>query len=422
MTELPPAVELVTIGDELILGDTVDTNAAWLGTRLAAAGIRVLRTTTVGDDIDAIRSAVRDAIRRTGVVICSGGLGPTHDDLTRPAVAGLFGYRLREDPVVLEGIRQRFLMRGLEMPELNRIQAEVPERAVVFPNPKGTAPGLAVEGPEGQVAILLPGVPAELKAIVEASVLPYLLARRSDWGQPIRSRILRTTGIPESSLAERIADFEDSIAPLTLAYLPSVIGVDLRLTSWGGLPEEDAERALDAAEAALVDRIGEYVYGRDDEDLAAVVNRMLAQRGITLALAESCTGGLVAKRITDPPGASAVLVGAVVAYANEIKESILGVKRATLIEFGAVSAETAREMVIGVRRCIGADAALSITGIAGPGGGTPEKPVGTVWIGAALGDRITTRRYIFPGGREEIRERAAQAALAMLWRMLQDDT
>ena len=417
-SNVAPAVEIVTIGDELLLGETVDHNSAWLGRVLASAGIRVRRRATVGDDAAGIRDAVGQALERTGVVLCTGGLGPTRDDLTKPVVAELFGRDLVLDEALLEQLDRRFSERGIRMAAINRTQAEVPRGATVFPNSRGTAPGLALEDAEGRLAILLPGVPHEMRALVLEHVLPFLQARWPARGRPIVHRRLRTTGIPESTLAERIDDLVAGFAPLAVAFLPAATGVDIRLTSWGALDEAEAVRAIDAAEALLRERIGRYIYGRDDEDLVDAVAREMTARGLTLALAESCTGGLVAKRLTDRPGASDYLFGGVVAYANRAKEVFLGVRPETLAAHGAVSEETAREMVEGALRTTGADAALAITGIAGPGGGTEAKPVGTVWIAAALGDRRDVRRFRFGGDREEIRERSAQAALAMLYTML----
>lgn len=413
-----PAVEIVTIGDELLLGETVDHNSAWLGRVLAAAGIRVRRRATVGDDAASIRAAVEEALDRTGVALCTGGLGPTRDDLTKPVVAELFGRELVLDEALLEQLSSRFSERGIRMAAVNRTQAEVPRGAVVFPNSRGTAPGLALEDDRGRLAVLLPGVPHEMRALMLEHVLPFLRARWPAGGRPIVHRRLRTTGIPESTLAERIDDLVAGFEPLTVAFLPSPTGVDIRLTSWGALDEAAAARALDAAEELLRGRVGRYIYGRDDEDLVDAVARELTARGLTLALAESCTGGLVAKRLTDRPGASEYLFAGIVAYANGAKEAFLGVRPETLAEHGAVSEETVREMVEGALRTTGADAALAITGVAGPGGGTAAKPVGTVWIAAALGDRRDVRRFRFGGDREEIRERSAQAALAMLYRML----
>lgn len=409
-----PALELVTIGDELVLGETLDTNGAWLGRRLASEGFRVARHVTVGDDVWAIRDAVEGALVRTGTVLCTGGLGPTEDDLTRPAVAGLFGRDLHVDHAVLEMIRERFARLDRPMPERNRTQAEVPDGARILPNRHGTAPGLVLEDGD-RMAILLPGVPSEMRALMEEQVLPLLRARWRVRLRPILHRTLRTTGVPESRLAEQLEGLEDEIAPLTLAYLPASAGVDLRLTSWGAMDESDAERALDAAETLVRARTGDAIYARNGEDLAEVVGRELANRNLTVSLAESCTGGLIAKRLTDVPGSSAYLLSAIVAYANSVKEALLGVRRQTLEAHGAVSRETAREMALGAIDAASADLGLSVTGIAGPGGGTPEKPVGTVWIAVASRDGHTEERmFRLSGDRQGIRDRAAQAALAML--------
>jgi len=385
---------------------------------LAGAGIRVRRRATVGDEADAIRDAVAEALERTGVVLCTGGLGPTRDDLTKPVVAELFGRELVLDEALLEELDRRFRERGVQMAPINRSQAEVPRGATVFPNSRGTAPGLALEDARGRLAILLPGVPYEMRALMLEHVLPFLQERWPARGRPIVHRRLRTTGIPEASLAQQVDDLIAGFAPITVAFLPAPTGVDIRLTSWGALDEAEAVRALDAAEAALRERVGRYIYGRDDEDLVDAVAREMTARGLTLALAESCTGGLVAKRLTDRPGASDYLYGGVVAYANAAKEAFLRVRPETLAAHGAVSEETAREMVEGVLEATGADAGIAITGIAGPGGGTETKPVGTVWIAAAVGDRRDVRRFRFGGDREEIRERAAQSALAMLYTLL----
>ncbi|MBI4546312.1 MAG: competence/damage-inducible protein A [Gemmatimonadetes bacterium] len=423
MTGAPaaPALELVTIGNELLLGEIVDRNSAWLGQRLAAAGIRVARRTSVGDEPAAIAAAISEALDRMGTALCTGGLGPTRDDLTKPVVAALFGRELQLDGRLLDQVRQRFAERGLEMPELNRTQALVPAGARVFPNPRGTAPGLALEDERGRLAILLPGVPAEMQTLVEQSVLPFLLERWPERGRPIRHRVLRTAGIPESALAERVDDVVQKLAPISLASLPTVAGVDLRLTSWGVLPAQEAERMLDAAEAELRSRLGRFIYGLGDEDLADAVALECTERGLTLAVAESCTGGLIARRLTDRPGASAFLLAGIVPYANSAKESLLGVQPRTLRDHGAVSGEAVREMAEGARRVSGADAAIAVTGIAGPSGGTPAKPVGLVWLAAAVRDAVRIESHRFLGDRLEIRERAAQAALLTLWRMLRTE-
>ena len=406
-------IEVVTVGTELVLGLTLDTNAADLGRALAAAGAEIVRHVSVPDRPADIRAAVAEALDRTGFVIVTGGLGPTRDDMTKLEVAALFGKPLRLDADVLKSLEARFRRLGRPMPAVNRTQAEVPEGATVLPNPRGTAPGLWIEDSRGRVAVLLPGVPSEMRGLLVEAVLPRV-AQRVGGGRVVRSHTLRTTGVPESALAERIGAVEDDIAPLTLAYIPSVAGVDLRLTAWS-LPPAEAEQQLTVHAAALRTRLEDHCYGENDADLAAVVLDLL--RGKRLAVGESCTGGLIAGRITAVPGASDVFVGGVVAYANGVKTDLLDVPAAILETHGAVSEEAVRAMAQGVQRRFAADASVAVTGIAGPGGGTPEKPVGTVWLAARLGAATRAVKRVFPGDRGEIRGRAAQAALDLLRRL-----
>jgi len=406
-------LEVVTIGTELVLGLTPDTNAADLGRALAAAGAEIVRHVSVPDRPAAIRAAIAEALDRTGFVIATGGLGPTRDDMTKVEVAALFQKPLYLDEGVLKSLEARFRRLGRPMPAVNRTQAEVPEGATVLPNPRGTAPGIWMEDARGRVAVLLPGVPSEMRGLLVEEVLPRV-AQRVGSGRVVLSRTLRTTGVPESALAERIGPVEEDIAPLTLAYIPSVDGVDLRLTAWS-LPPEEAEQRLTMHATALRARLEEHYYGQDGADLAAVVLDQL--RGQRLAVGESCTGGLVAARITAVPGASEVFVGGVVAYANGTKTDLLDVPTATLEARGAVSEEAVRAMVEGAQRRFDANAAIAVTGIAGPGGGSPEKPVGTVWLAARLGGETRAVKRVFPGDRGEIRARAAQAALDLLRRL-----
>ena len=407
-------LELVTVGTELLLGFTVDTNAADIARALAPVGARVVRKTTIGDDAPAIEDALRVALDRTGFVIVTGGLGPTRDDVTKRAAAAVFRAPLEVDTAYLETLRRWFddLGRG-PMPAANRSQAEIPRGATVLPNRWGTAPGLWLE--DGQrVAVLIPGVPREMRKLMEHEVIPRIQGRgKREGGSVIQSLTLRTTGVAESALAERVGELEDAIAPLTLAYLPSVLGVDLRLTAWD-LAAIEATRLLEAAAARLAGVLGRDCYGRDDDDLAAVVLDRLRELGRRLAVAESCTGGLLGQRVTAIPGSSDTFVGGVIAYANEVKIAQLGVSPELLERHGAVSEPVVRAMVEGARRTFGVDAAVGITGIAGPDGGTPEKPVGTVWLAAAGGGRVETLGRRMGGGREEIRARSAQAALNLL--------
>jgi nicotinamide-nucleotide amidase len=412
-TVTPPHVELLAIGDELLLGETVDTNSAWIARRLAAQGIVVARKTTVGDDVAQIRHALGAALGRSGVVICTGGLGPTPDDLTRIAVAEHYGRRIVVDEAWVAVLRERYERRGSALPAINRVQGELPEGATLLPNARGTAPGIALADDALGLCVLLPGVPSEMRALMDEQVVP-LLRTRLQPTSPLRSQLLRTAGISEAALAERVADIAAAVTPpLSLAFLPHTSGVDLRVTA------DDAHAdAAAALVAALAERIGASVYARDATDLAVVVGALLRERGLTLALAESCTGGLLAKRLTDEGGASAYLLAGFVTYANEAKREYLGVTPATLAMHGAVSERCAREMAEGARRAGQADVAVSITGVAGPAGGTDEKPVGTVWVAVAFADATHARRFMFPGDRGEIRERSAQNALDMLRRLL----
>jgi nicotinamide-nucleotide amidase len=411
------AVEVVAIGTELLLGETMDGNGAWLGRRLAAEGIRVVGRSVVPDDEAAIGDAVAVALARTGTVLCSGGLGPTRDDRTRAAVAGLFRRRLVVDDAWLEVVRERFARRGLVMAPSNRAQAEIPEGAVLWPNARGTAPGIRVEDARGAV-VLLPGVPHELRALVEDHVVPWLRERFPLRPGPVASRVVRTTGIAESALGERLDDLLPQLAPLTVAFLPSLDGTDLRITSWGSLSSREAEAALDAAEARLRERLGILVYATGDTGLAAVVGATLAARGMTLGLAESCTGGLISARLTHAPGASTWFLAGYVTYSNDAKQRDVGVPADLLSAHGAVSAEVASAMAEGARRATGADCGLAVTGVAGPAGGTEAKPVGTVYIAAAVGSEVAVRLLRLGGDRFEIRHRSAQAALDLLRRRL----
>jgi nicotinamide-nucleotide amidase len=406
-------IELVTIGTELLLGITLDTNAAEIARALAASGVRVTRRASVADRPEEIRAAVADALRRTRAVLTTGGLGPTRDDITKKVVAELFQAPLQFDEEVWANLVARFARLERIPVASNRSQAEVPRGATVLPNRWGTAPGLWLEGPAG-LAIMLPGVPLEMRRLLEHEVLPRLLERGT--GSVIRSLMVRTTGVAESSLAEQLGEIESDISPLTLAYLPGLEGVDLRLSAWN-LAADEADRRLRSGADLVRARAAESVYGEGDDDLAAVVLDQARALGLKLAVAESCTGGLVGTRLTEIPGSSDVFVGGVIAYADRLKFELLGVAPALLAEHGAVSEPVARAMAEGATRRFAA-AAVSVTGIAGPGGGSADKPVGTVWFGCAVDGTVDTRRVMFVGTRHEIRARAAQAALLLLHRRL----
>lgn len=414
-------VELLTIGDELLLGFTLDTNAAVLARALAPVGVEIVRHDTVGDDPAAIGQATHEALERTGALITTGGLGPTSDDLTRGAIAALLGRALYLDDAVLSHIEQLFRARGHSgpLPAGNRQQALVPEGARVLPNHHGTAPGLWLEDERGRWVVMLPGVPRELRGMVNDSLLPLLAGRVDAVHDPatVRSRTVRTTGIGESALAERIGVDVREVAGLPIAYLPGWEGTDVRLTSRGRTAAH-AAAALSAGAAIVHARAGAHAYGEDDTDLAAVVLEQCRERALCVATAESCTGGLLGGRLTAIPGASDVYPGGIVAYDNAIKERLLGVRPATLSAHGAVSEAVAREMAAGACAALGANAAMAITGIAGPSGGTVEKPVGMVWVAVRVRSETRAEMRVHTGDRSEIRLRATQAALDLLRRSI----
>jgi nicotinamide-nucleotide amidase len=408
------SIELLTIGTELLLGHKIDTNGAELGMALAAVGLPVVRRTSVPDDPAAIGAAAREALARTGAFIATGGLGPTADDVTKRVVADIFGMPLEFREEIWQTIAARFARMGRVPSAKNKSQAEVPRGATVLPNRWGTAPGLWLESEAG-LAILLPGVPGEMRALLTHEVLPRLAPRQS--GLVVASRTVRTAGVPESTLAERLDGVEPEIAPVSLAYLPATTGVDLRLTAWN-MPPAEADGRLERAVRALYLRLGEWIYGEEATDLAEVVLARARELRLRLATAESCTGGGLAARLTEIPGSSDVLVGGVIAYHNRVKEGPLGVPAALLAEHGAVSEPVARAMAEGVARLLGTELAVAITGIAGPGGETPEKPVGLVYLATAIHGVVTASRHVFPGTRTEVRTRAVQASLVRLLRGL----
>jgi nicotinamide-nucleotide amidase len=410
-------IEVVTIGDELLLGFTIDTNAAHLARALASIGAHIVRRSTSGDDPAEIASVVGEALDRTGAVITTGGLGPTSDDLTKQSIAALFGRGMHLDDEHLAWMEDRWRKRFQRpLPAANRQQAMIPDGAVKLENRHGSAPGIWLEDERGRWVAMLPGVPSEMRGMLADTLLPRIAARITA-GTVVRSLTLRTTGIAESLLADQIESMSGGPLGVSLAYLPSIAGVDLRLTV-RDVSSADATTALSSAAARVRDRVGASIYGQDDDDLAAVVLELCRKRGLTIGVAESCTGGLLGARLTAISGSSDVVRGGVIAYHNDVKVESLGVRESTLAEHGAVSEQVATEMASGVRRVARTDIGLAITGIAGPTGGTPEKPVGTVWIAADVGSDVQTALHRMWGDREDIRQRAAQWTMEMLRRRL----
>jgi nicotinamide-nucleotide amidase len=410
-------VTLMSVGDELLVGQVVNTNAAWLGDFLAGIGMVPSRTVVVGDSVEQLTEELRDAFERGDVVIVTGGLGPTHDDVTREAVAGFFGVDLHLDESWLRLVQRRFARRGMTVPERNRIQSMIPGGMQMLPNAEGTAPGFwkSWETPSGTKALaVMPGVPDEMKRMMRDQVGPLLEPLRR---KPIRQITLCTTGIGESHLQELLApEVEGMPATISLAYLPSPAGVRLRITERldGG---SSGEGATDFADR-LSSRAAEYVFGRGEDRLETVVGVLLRRQQATVAAAESCTGGAVASLLTDVAGASDYVLGGVVAYSNSVKSEVLRIDRSMLAEHGAVSEPVALEMARSVRALTGSDYGLSTTGILGPTGGTPEKPVGTVWVACA--DENDAEARLLRLGRERLKnkQRTVAAALDLLRRRL----
>lgn len=409
-------LEAVTVGTELLLGFTLDGNTAAIGRLLSQIGCNLVRSTSVPDDRAAIRDAVLGGLSRTGVVIVTGGLGPTRDDVTKKAVADIFGVPLETDVVYLKRLKQRFAMFGTEaMPESNRSQAEIPKGATILTNTRGTAPGLWLDGDVGTV-IMLPGVPVEMWSLMETEVLPRcrsVIASVVEQVPVTRSRTLRTTGVPESRLGDDLGDAESLLGEVTLSYLPGLEGVDLRLTI-RNVSDAEAERALERAEGILRPLLADRYYGADATTLADVLIDRLRDARMRFAVAESCTGGLIGARLSAVPGASDVFAGGVICYEDTSKIRDLNVPIWALSRSGAVSEPVARAMAEGVCERFGVDAGVAVTGIAGPSGGTKAKPVGTVWLAARVGSVTRSVGRWFPGDRAEVRERSAQAALDLV--------
>ncbi len=406
-------VELINTGSELLLGRVLNTHQQWLCRELADRGYVVTRQVAVPDTASDIRQSVSEALTRAHLVITTGGLGPTSDDITRELIADLLGKKLHEDAATVEVIKSFFRGRNRPMPANNLVQALVPEGALVLANPRGTAPGLAMEAGAGtgKWLIMLPGPPRELRPMFLETVVP-LLQRVLPVENKFVCRTLRTAGVGESAVQEKIAT---PLAPLMqagleLGYCAHMGQVDVRLSARG----EGAEKRVQAGAEIVHSQFGPAIFGEGDDDLETVVIRLLTERKQTLAVAESCTGGGVADRLTNVPGASAVFLGGFLTYSNALKEKFLGVQNKTLAEHGAVSEPVAREMAEGARRATEADYAIAVTGIAGPAGGTAEKPVGTVFIALAGVDGTKVWKMFNPWDRVTFKEATARQAINQL--------
>ncbi len=409
---------ILAVGSEMLTPSRLDTNSLFITEQLNALGIEVVFKMVVGDDRAELAASLRFALDRVDLVIGSGGLGPTDDDLTREVVADVLGRPLREDQAITEHIRARFSRRGMQMPEINRRQAMVPEAGIVLENPNGSAPGLWLEY-DDRLVLLLPGPPRELKPMLTRLVEGPLASRAA--GLVLVRRVIRITGRTESHTEEAVqplyAEWASAPLPVAATILASLGQIELHL-SVRASSRAAADAALERAVQQVVERIGADVYSVDGRTLEQVVGDLLASRGLRIAVAESCTGGLITSRLTDVPGSSRYVERSVVSYSNEAKTSLLGVPPELIATHGAVSEPVALAMVDGIRARAGVEVAAAVTGIAGPGGGSPEKPVGLVVVAATTGSEPRSRVFRFMGEREMVKFQASQAALDMVRRML----
>jgi nicotinamide-nucleotide amidase len=412
--------EIITIGDEILIGQVVDTNSAWMAQQLNLAGIEVHQITSVHDDKNHILVALKEAEQRADVVLITGGLGPTKDDITKNVLCEYFDTSLIFHQPTYDAIENMwFRKKGIPLNDLNQGQAMVPASCRVIPNKKGTAPGMWFEKND-TIFVSMPGVPFEMTDMMLLEILPRLKAT----GKTIHilHKTILTQGIAESAMAERLSAWENSLpASVKLAYLPSPMGLRLRLSTSGN-DEKHMQSEIDAAMNGLLPLISDCQYGFDDETMAQGIGKLLLERNSTLSVAESCTGGNIAHLITLTPGSSQWFTGSVTAYSNEIKTGLLDVSPDTLRQFGAVSSQTSTEMALGIKKRMKSDYAVATTGIAGPDGGSPEKPVGTVWISVAGPTKFICEKFVLTGDRERFIQRASQTALHMLRKLIVQET
>ncbi len=403
--------ELISIGDEILYGQTLDTNSHYISGELDKLGIRVKRKVTVADTEKDILEAVEEAEKNAEIILITGGLGPTKDDLTKASLAKYFNSEMYVDEEVLQNLKERFSKRGRELNVLNRRQAELPKKCKVVNNKYGTAPGMWFEK-DNKIFVSMPGVPAEMKYMMEDTILPELKNR---YETPVLiHQMIKTVGIPESVLAEKLEEWENNLPKeIKLAYLPGLNQVKMRLTASGD-SKAHLQKLLEQEVNKLYEQVGKYIYGTDEGNLAQKIGDLLKKQGLTIACAESCTGGHISQLITANSGSSAYYRGSIVPYHNELKINMLGVKPETIEQNGAVSEPTVKEMAERVRELFGADIGIATSGIAGPTGGTEEKPVGTVWVALADGKETQTKLFNFPFDRESNIDLTANSVLNLV--------
>lgn len=409
--------KIISIGDELLIGQIVNTNAAYLGDKLFSIGIPVERTVVISDEENALLNELDDSMRNYDITVITGGLGPTHDDITKPVLVKYFNDELITDEAVLTHVKKIFSSRNIVMPEVNKGQALVPKNSSVIHNENGTAPGIWIEK-NGKIIIAMPGVPYEMKSMTEDTILDKLKSFfKNKINTVFKQKTLLTTGLGESTLNERLGNINKIIEDGKLAFLPSSEGVRLRINVTAE-NEIDAENKISRIESRIREKAGDFVYGINQEKMEEITGRILRERNNTISVAESCTGGDLSSRIVSIPGSSDYYTGGVCSYSNKEKINILGVKEQTLEKYGAVSEETAIEMAEGIRKLMNTDYSLSTTGVAGPSGGSIEKPVGLVWIGFSSQGKTFAMKFYFGQRRDIIIRRAGMRALEILRREL----
>lgn len=405
--------EIMAVGTEILLGDIVNTNSQFLAKELAVLGIGVFRHTAIGDNEERFTKALGEAFERANIVITTGGLGPTKDDLTKEAAAKFLNKKLIRNEEAYNDIRNYFLKTGRSFKASNEKQADFLEGSIILKNNNGTAPGCIIED-NNRIIIMLPGPPREMIPMFNEAVIPYL-KKLSD--RVFVSKVLRIVGIGEGDMAEKISDIIDKQSNPTVAPYAKESDVTLRITA-EGKNEEEAKELIFPVEKCIRERLGEDIYGEGDTSLEEEVGKLLVDKKLTISTAESCTGGLLAGKLINYPGISSVFLEGMITYSNEAKEARLGVNMETIISYGAVSEETAREMVEGLVAKTGTDIGISVTGIAGPGGGTIEKPVGLVYVGLSINGKSQVKKFIFAGNREKVRHRTVISSLDWLRREL----
>ena len=407
---------LISIGDELLIGQTINTNVAYIGSALSDINIEVIESSVVGDNMEAILHELDKASSMADLIVITGGLGPTHDDITRSAIVKYFKTELVQSKEVLEDIQQFFSKRGRTVTELNASQALVPKIAIPIRNKRGTAPGMWIEKNK-KIYVVMPGVPYEMKGMMEDFVIPRLSEMTKGNGNVIKKLILQTTGIPESTLFERLGNLDELLQGAKMAFLPNQYGVKLRITVTDS-NDKDAANRLNEIEQKIRTKVGRYIFARGEETLEEVIAKILSERGLTLSVAESCTGGEICTRLTNVSGSSKYFERGIVPYSNAAKVELLKVNEDTIAQVGAVSPEVAMQMAEGVRAVSGTDIGISTTGILGPTGATTNKPVGLVYIGYCDEKVCTAKKFLFGDDRILNKQRATQAALEMLRRQL----